>query len=66
MITFIGYPRSHIGAMYFRKVFNIEKAVQKATLDYTALGIVKAYCNSKAFGEDMLTPGWTDYNVRIP
>ena len=52
--------------MYFRKVFNIEKTVKKATLDYTALGIVKAYCNSQSFGEDMLTPGWTDYNVRIP
>lgn len=66
MISFIGYPRSHIGAMYFRKVFNVEGTVKKATLDYTALGIVKGYVNSKPFGEDMLTPGWTDYNVRIP
>ena len=35
-------------------------------MDYTALGIVKAYCNSAQLGEDVLTPGWTDYHIRIP
>lgn len=66
MITFIGHPLSHSRALYFRKAFNVNKAVRKATLDYTALGIVKGYCNSKPFGGDMLTPGWTDYKTRIP
>ena len=49
-----------------RKVFDIKKPIRKAEIDYTALGIVKAYCNSCELGEDILTPGWTDYNVRIP
>ncbi|MBQ3013413.1 MAG: family 78 glycoside hydrolase catalytic domain [Clostridia bacterium] len=66
MIAFIGHMRSDPRALYFRKKFVVRKAVRRATLDYTALGIVKAYCNSEAFGEEMLTPGWTDYNVRIP
>lgn len=66
MITFIGYPQSQSKALYLRKVFNLKKPIRKAELDYTALGIVKAYCNSSKLGEDILTPGWTDYNVRIP
>ena len=66
MITFIGYPQSQSKALYLRKVFNLKKPIRKAELDYTALGIVKAYCNSSELGEDILTPGWTDYNVRIP
>ena len=66
MITFIGYPQSQSKALYLRKVFNLKKPIRKAELYYTALGIVKAYCNSSELGEDILTPGWTDYNVRIP
>ena len=66
MITFIGYPQSQSKALYLRKVFNLKKPIRRAEIDYTALGIVKAYCNSRELGEDMLTPGWTDYNARIP
>jgi len=66
MISFIGHRESSPRALYFRKKFRIEKDILKAELDYSALGVVKAYCNSCALAEDVLTPGWTDYRIRIP
>lgn len=52
-------------ASYIRHSFLIQKPVQGATLLITALGVYEAYVNGKRLGEQVLTPGFTDYNYRV-
>lgn len=63
---FIGYHQEHEEALYIRKKVFIERAPRKATLKLSALGVVKGFCNGEEIDCDLLTPGWTDYNKRIP
>ena len=66
MAKFIGYHKEHEEALYFRKELIIRKTIQRATLRLSALGIVKGFRNGLELDSDLLTPGWTDYNKRIP
>lgn len=66
MAKFIGYHKEHEEALYFRKELIIRKTIQRATLRLSALGIVKGFCNGLELDSDLLTPGWTNYNQRIP
>jgi alpha-L-rhamnosidase len=40
-------------------------AVKKARLYITALGLYEAYLNGHPVGDDVLSPGWTDYRKRV-
>lgn len=40
--------------------------MQKATLFASALGVFKIYLNGKSVAEDYLSPGWVDYNKKLP
>lgn len=51
-------------AMYVYKKFDIRKAVRRATLECSALGVYVAYVNGSAV-ESFLEPGFTDYHKRI-
>jgi len=51
---------------YFRHTFSIEKNVKKATLFASALGVFKIYLNGKSVADDYLSPGWVDYNKKLP
>ncbi len=42
-----------------------DKPVAYATLTATALGVYECYLNGARVGEDVMTPGWTDYTKRI-
>lgn len=53
-------------APYFRKKFSLSGAVKKATLSASALGVYKIYVNGAAVAEDYLSPGWVDYNKKLP
>lgn len=53
-------------APYFRAVFVCDGKVKKATWSVSAIGVFKAYINGKEADDDYLSPGWTDYRVRIP
>lgn len=66
MAKFIGYQTEHENALYIRRVFKVEKSIERATLKLSALGIVKGFCNGKELDCDLLTPGWTNYHKRIP
>lgn len=44
-----------------RKEFTVDKAVTKARLYITALGLYQAEINGKRVGDMELTPGWTSY-----
>lgn len=46
---------------YFRKEFKVDKEIESACLFISGLGHYKAYINGKHVSEDVLSPGWTDY-----
>jgi alpha-L-rhamnosidase len=52
-------------AIYLRKAFRVGKSLRRARLDVTAAGIYEAYLNGKRVGQDVLAPGWTDYDARL-
>lgn len=51
-------------ARQYRKEFDSGKAVKRATLYATALGIYEAHLNGKRVGDAVFAPGWTDYRQR--
>ncbi|MDR2647950.1 MAG: glycoside hydrolase family 78 protein [Oscillospiraceae bacterium] len=53
------------GAAAFLLDFTLEKPVQKATLQATALGIYTAEINARQVGGEVLAPGWTNYRKRL-
>lgn len=61
----IGDPWPAQPASYFRKTFTADKQVKQARLYVTALGSYRAFLNGHRVGEDILTPGWTDYAKRV-
>jgi alpha-L-rhamnosidase len=50
---------------YMRKNFNINNKVVKARVYAAALGVYEIYINGVRVGEDVFSPGWTDYHKRI-
>jgi Bacterial alpha-L-rhamnosidase 6 hairpin glycosidase domain/Alpha-L-rhamnosidase N-terminal domain/Bacterial alpha-L-rhamnosidase concanavalin-like domain/Bacterial alpha-L-rhamnosidase C-terminal domain len=49
---------------YLRKTFSVGKAIRSARLYATALGVYELHLNGTKVGDQLLTPGWTDYNKR--
>ncbi len=49
----------------FRKLFAAEKAIEKAELQITALGVYQAEINGRRVGDYVLAPGWTSYDHRL-
>ncbi|WP_197056971.1 alpha-L-rhamnosidase [Cellulophaga sp. Hel_I_12] len=52
-------------ASYLRKTFSVEGKVKRATLYVTSLGVFEMSLNGERIGNDLLAPGWSDYNQRI-
>lgn len=52
-------------ASYVRKRFCVSKKIKSATLRLTSLGVFIAYFNGQRLDEQVLTPGYTDYNYRL-
>jgi alpha-L-rhamnosidase len=50
---------------YLRKEFPLEKPVRRARMYATARGVYEQYINGNRVGNDVLAPGWTDYNRRV-
>ncbi|WP_299012527.1 glycoside hydrolase family 78 protein [uncultured Polaribacter sp.] len=51
---------------YMRKQIALKQKVKKARLYITAKGAYEFYINGKKVGDDVMSPGWTPYNKRIP
>lgn len=51
-------------ARQYRKEFVAAKAVKRATIYATALGIYELYLNGQRIGDSRFAPGWTDYHQR--
>ena len=54
-------------ATHLRKNFSLpaNKSIASARLYATALGVYEFHLNGQRVSEDILTPGWTDYNKRV-
>ena len=50
---------------HLRCTFRVEKPVRRATLYASALGLYEMHLNGRRVGDDLFTPGWTDYRKRI-
>ncbi|HEX8200961.1 MAG TPA: family 78 glycoside hydrolase catalytic domain, partial [Isosphaeraceae bacterium] len=50
---------------YLRTAFRAEKAVRRATLYASALGLCDVYLNGRRVADDHFNPGWTDYAKRV-
>lgn len=70
----VGLDLDHMGkgkvyhlppAPYLRKEIAVKKAVKKARLYVTALGVYEFSINGKKISTDFLTPGWSDYDKRV-
>ena len=65
----ITYPGDDITvrqpATAFRKEMTINAPVKRATAYVTALGVYELRINGEPVGDHILSPEWTDYNVRV-
>jgi alpha-L-rhamnosidase len=50
---------------YLRRQFSLPSAVRRARLYATALGLYECWINGERVGDQLLTPGWTDYAQRV-
>ena len=50
---------------YLRKEVSLDRSVRRARLYATARGVYELSINGMRVGEDVLAPGWTDYDKRI-
>ncbi|MDR1102731.1 MAG: family 78 glycoside hydrolase catalytic domain, partial [Tannerella sp.] len=58
--------RTRLAARYFRKEFQAEdKAIQKAVLYISGLGLYEAFLNGARIGEQVLSPTPTDYTKAV-
>jgi len=57
------WPAESVKAL--RDEFEVRKPVASARLYVTALGAYQAFLNGKRVGDEVLSPGWTDYRLRL-
>ena len=50
---------------YLRKAFGTRGPIRHAMLYATALGVYELHINGQRVGDQLLAPGWTDYNKRV-
>jgi alpha-L-rhamnosidase len=60
-----GGARSTIPVPFLRKPFYLPGQVASARLYATALGVYECSLNGETTGDNVFTPGWTDYRKRI-
>ena len=57
------WPTETVKAL--RQGFQVQKRVVTARLYATALGAYQVFVNGKRAGDQVLSPGWTDYRLRV-
>ena len=60
-----GGARTTVPVPFLRKTFRLLGAVASARLYVTALGVYECSLNGETVGEDVFTPGWTEYRKRV-
>ena len=56
---------ARVPAPYLRKNFTVNQTVTNATVYVTALGAYELHLNGQKVGNDVLTPGWTQFTKRV-
>ena len=56
---------ARLPAPYLRKEFSVDRAVRRATIYVTALGVYELRLNGRRVGKDVLAPGWTEFRKRV-
>jgi alpha-L-rhamnosidase len=56
---------ARIPAPYLRKNFVVGQPITRATVYVTALGAYELHLNGQKVGNDVLTPGWTQFTKRV-
>ena len=56
---------ARVPAPYLRKNFSVGQTVARATVYVTALGAYELHLNGQKVGNDVLTPGWTQFTKRV-
>lgn len=56
---------ARVPAPYLRKNFSVGQTVARATVYVTALGVYELHLNGQKVGNDVLTPGWTQFTKRV-
>lgn len=59
-------PVNYRPSPYLRREFHVDRAVRRARVYATALGLYELRINGARIGDDYLAPGWTDYAIRVP
>jgi alpha-L-rhamnosidase len=52
-------------ASFIAKTFHLDAVGGGEVLDISALGLYRCFINGRRVGNDLLTPGWTSYDVRL-
>ncbi|MEW6203676.1 MAG: glycoside hydrolase family 78 protein [bacterium] len=55
----------YLPSPYLRTDFHLDKAVRRAVVYVTALGLYELHLNGRRVGNDYFTPGWSDYRKRV-
>ncbi|MHB1157776.1 MAG: glycoside hydrolase family 78 protein [Phycisphaerales bacterium] len=63
--SLVGGPRASVPCPYLRRAFVMNKPIASARLYVTALGLYECHINGRRVGDDVFTPGWTDYDKRV-
>jgi alpha-L-rhamnosidase len=63
--TLVGGRWTTIPAPLLRRSFTLDAPIVQARLYITALGLYECTINGQLVGEDVFTPGWTDYGQRV-
>jgi alpha-L-rhamnosidase len=50
---------------YLRKEFLLDRPIRRSRLYATARGVYELFINGTRVGDDVLAPGWTDYDRRV-
>ncbi len=56
---------ARVPAPYLRKTFTVTQTITRATVYVTALGAYELHLNGQKVGNDVLTPGWTQFTKRV-
>ncbi|HWX20290.1 MAG TPA: glycoside hydrolase family 78 protein [Candidatus Binatia bacterium] len=63
--TVAGVEDRRLAARWLRKEFQLNKTVRRATAYLSGLGLSEFYLNGQRIGDQVLSPGLTDYSKRI-
>ena len=61
----LGHPWTPDSVKAMRRGFEVTKPVKSARLYATALGAYEMFLNGRRVGDEILTPGWTDYREQV-